>query len=151
VVLALLARTALGLIAGIVAAALGAFVLVRGISYPSRQNLVKVGDLRASVQHDPAAIDISFIRDLTTNPDGAAITVATINMVRSLKRKVIAEGVETESQLEFLRTHACDEIQGYYCSEPLHAADLAELRERHPAGTPWCAPASARCHRVAAG
>jgi hypothetical protein len=61
------------------------------------------------------------------------------------------DGVETEPQLEFLRTHACDEIQGYYCSHSLHAADLAELRERHPAGTPWCAPASARCLRVAAG
>ena len=85
-------------------------------------------------------IDISFIRDVTTNPDVAAITVAIINMARSLKMKVIAEGVETQPQLEFLRRHACDEMQGYYCSRPLPAAELAKLREEDRAGTPRCTP-----------
>ncbi len=77
---------------------------------------------------DTLKIDISFVRDLPTSEDGAAIAVAIINMARSLKMKVIAEGVETLPQLEWLRRHACDEIQGFYYSRPLPAADLARLR-----------------------
>ncbi len=93
---------------------------------------------------DTLKIDISFIRDLTTNEDGAAIAVAIISMARILKMTVIAEGVETQPQLDFLRTHACDEIQGYFFSRPLPAADLASLtnRKRTPTETP-IAPAVA--------
>ena len=56
-------------------------------------------------------------------------------MARSLKMKVIAEGVETLPQLEFLRRHACDEIQGYYCARPMPAAELAMRREETRAST----------------
>lgn len=77
---------------------------------------------------DTLKIDISFVRDLPTSEDGAAIAVAIINMARSLKMRVIAEGVETLPQLEWLRRHACDEIQGFYYSRPLPAEDLARLR-----------------------
>jgi EAL domain-containing protein (putative c-di-GMP-specific phosphodiesterase class I) len=49
-------------------------------------------------------------------------------MARSLKMRVVAEGVETRSQFDWLRGHACDEMQGYYYSRPLCAADLADLR-----------------------
>ena len=77
---------------------------------------------------DTLKIDISFIRDLTTSADGAAIAVAIIDMARSLKMQVIAEGVETASQLEWLRAHACDEIQGFLYSRPLPAEGLARLR-----------------------
>jgi diguanylate cyclase (GGDEF)-like protein len=77
---------------------------------------------------DTLKIDISFIRDLTTSADGAAIAVAIIDMARGLKMQVIAEGVETASQLEWLRAHACDEIQGFLYSRPLCADDLARLR-----------------------
>ncbi len=80
---------------------------------------------------DTLKIDISFIRDVTTNPASAAIAVAIIDMARSLKLKVVAEGVETEPQLEFLRRHACDEIQGFYCAQPMPAAELARLREQN--------------------
>jgi diguanylate cyclase (GGDEF)-like protein len=80
---------------------------------------------------DTLKIDISFIRDVTTNPASAAIAVAIIDMARSLKLKVVAEGVETEPQLEFLRRHACDEIQGYYCARPMPAAELARRREEN--------------------
>ena len=75
---------------------------------------------------DTLKIDISFIRDVTTNPASAAIAVDIIDMARSLKLKVVAEGVETESQLEFLRQHACDEIQGFYCARPMPAAELVK-------------------------
>ena len=76
---------------------------------------------------DTIKIDMSFIRDVTTNPDGAAIAIAIINMARGLEMTVIAEGVETAPQLEFLRQHACDEIQGYYCSRPLSEPDFTRL------------------------
>jgi diguanylate cyclase (GGDEF)-like protein/PAS domain S-box-containing protein len=70
-------------------------------------------------------IDRSFIRDVATNPDDAAIAVAIISMSKGLNLKVIAEGVENESQLSFLRNHACDEYQGYYFSRPLNPNDIA--------------------------
>jgi diguanylate cyclase (GGDEF)-like protein/PAS domain S-box-containing protein len=74
---------------------------------------------------DALKIDIAFIRDVTTNPDDAAITVAIINMAHSLRLKVVAEGVETREQLEFLRVHGCDEVQGYLLSKPLPAEQLS--------------------------
>jgi len=64
-------------------------------------------------------IDRSFITEVATNPEDATITSAIIGMAKSLKLKVIAEGVETEAQMQFLRVHRCDEIQGYYFSKPL--------------------------------
>jgi diguanylate cyclase (GGDEF)-like protein/PAS domain S-box-containing protein len=70
-------------------------------------------------------IDRSFIRDVAVNPDDAAITTAIINMSKSLNLKVIAEGVENEAQLSFLREHQCDEFQGYYFSRPLKSFDVA--------------------------
>jgi diguanylate cyclase (GGDEF)-like protein/PAS domain S-box-containing protein len=71
-------------------------------------------------------IDRSFIRDVATNPDDSAITAAIISMAKSLRLKVIAEGVESEAQMSFLRKHQCDEIQGYYFSKPLAVDKVAD-------------------------
>ena len=71
-------------------------------------------------------IDRSFIRDVAVNPDDAAITTAIISMAKSLNLKVIAEGVEDEAQMSFLRAHQCDEIQGYYFSKPLAVDKVAD-------------------------
>jgi diguanylate cyclase (GGDEF)-like protein/PAS domain S-box-containing protein len=71
-------------------------------------------------------IDRSFIRDVAVNPDDAAITTAIISMAKSLNLKVIAEGVEDEAQMSFLRAHQCDEIQGYYFSRSLTVDKVAD-------------------------
>ncbi len=76
---------------------------------------------------DTLKIDQSFIRDVTIDPDDAAIASTVIAMGHSLGHRVIAEGVETEAQLAFLRRHGCDEIQGYLFSRPLPATELSEL------------------------
>jgi diguanylate cyclase (GGDEF)-like protein len=76
---------------------------------------------------DKLKIDITFIREVTSNPDDAAIVLAIIRMAHSLKLDVIAEGVETAEQLAFLRRHRCDQIQGYYFSPPLPELELEQL------------------------
>ncbi|MEN6587571.1 MAG: EAL domain-containing protein [Sulfuricella sp.] len=75
-------------------------------------------------------IDQSFVRDICDDPDDAAIADAVISLGHSLKMQVIAEGVETVAQLEYLRAHGCDEFQGYYFSRPVPAEAFAELVRR---------------------
>lgn len=68
---------------------------------------------------DMLKIDKQFIADITRDPDDEAITTTIITMAHSLGLTVIAEGVEASEQLDFLREHACDEIQGFWLSQPL--------------------------------
>jgi diguanylate cyclase (GGDEF)-like protein/PAS domain S-box-containing protein len=76
---------------------------------------------------DALKIDQSFIRQITKTPEETSIVTAVISMGRSLKLRVVAEGVETAQELAFLRAHNCDEAQGYYFSRPVCAADFAKL------------------------
>jgi CheY-like chemotaxis protein len=76
---------------------------------------------------DALKIDRAFVRDITTNPEGAAITLAIIGLAHSLKLKVVAEGVETEGQLNFLSLHDCDEMQGFYFSKPAVPAECESM------------------------
>lgn len=83
---------------------------------------------------DALKLDRSFVRGLPHDDEDVAITNAVIALAHSLKLKVIAEGVETGEQLEFLRRAGCHMIQGYIISEPLPAEAFAELVREHGPG-----------------
>lgn len=76
---------------------------------------------------DTLKIDRSFVQDLHRDRDDAAICAAILAMAHELGLRVVAEGVELEEQVEFLRRHGCHEIQGFLYSKPLAAADLEAL------------------------
>ena len=76
---------------------------------------------------DALKIDQSFVSQITTVPDETIIVKAVISMGRSLKLRVVAEGVETQEQLAFLQAHQCDEAQGYFFSRPVPPRQFAKL------------------------
>ncbi|MCR8633294.1 putative bifunctional diguanylate cyclase/phosphodiesterase [Paenibacillus radicis (ex Xue et al. 2023)] len=80
---------------------------------------------------DKLKIDQSFVRDIMTDPNDAAIVASIIAMTRHMNLKVIAEGVETEEQLGFLHLNNCNEIQGYFFSRPLAAEQLEMMLMNH--------------------
>jgi diguanylate cyclase (GGDEF)-like protein len=88
---------------------------------------------------DKLKIDRSFVRELISNPDDVAIVKAIISLAHSLRLGVVAEGVETQEQLESLRELGCDQYQGFYCSPAVPADAFIELikrlREERPALT----------------
>jgi diguanylate cyclase (GGDEF)-like protein/PAS domain S-box-containing protein len=84
---------------------------------------------------DTLKIDQSFVRDITTDADDASIVSAVISMGKSLHMRVVAEGVETREQLEFLQEQSCPEGQGYYFSHPVVAREFTQLLGRSVVGT----------------
>lgn len=76
---------------------------------------------------DTLKIDQSFIKEIDTNQKGAEIASSIIGLAHNLKLNVIAEGVETRVELEFLRKNACDQIQGYLFSKPVPAKEFGEM------------------------
>jgi diguanylate cyclase (GGDEF)-like protein/PAS domain S-box-containing protein len=79
---------------------------------------------------DALKVDRSFINDISSNADNAMILSALINIGKSLKHRVVAEGVETEEQLHFLQQEGCSEGQGYFFCRPVIAEKFAEFLER---------------------
>lgn len=81
---------------------------------------------------DTIKIDRSFVSDITSNSDDAEIIRTIINMGRTLNKKIVAEGVETEEQLALLAEYNCDQVQGYLISRPVPGEDLTDmLREKN--------------------
>ena len=76
---------------------------------------------------DKVKIDQSFVRDITTDPDDAAIAKTIVSIAHDMRMKVVAEGTETEGQVDALRGYGCDEIQGYLFSKPLPADEFEVL------------------------
>ncbi len=84
---------------------------------------------------DTLKMDRSFIRNITQDSEDKAIIKSIINMGKHLSLTVVAEGVETEVQDDFLRRHVCDEMQGFYFSKPVGPDQFAELLRRHNASS----------------
>ncbi len=80
---------------------------------------------------DRLKIDQSFVRDMATDPDDAAIVSAVIQMAHALNLRTIAEGVENRELLRLLETYQCQEVQGYYFAKPMPAADFFEFATAH--------------------
>jgi diguanylate cyclase (GGDEF)-like protein/PAS domain S-box-containing protein len=78
---------------------------------------------------DSLKVDQSFVHEISSHKDDAAIVSAVISMGNSLKKRVIAEGVETREQLDFLTAEGCEEAQGYYFNRPMVADQFAKLLE----------------------
>jgi diguanylate cyclase (GGDEF)-like protein/PAS domain S-box-containing protein len=76
---------------------------------------------------DALKIDQSFVRQITTTPEQTTIVTAVIGIGRSLKLRVVAEGVETQAEMAFLQAHDCDEAQGYYFARPMPPRQFAAL------------------------
>jgi EAL domain-containing protein (putative c-di-GMP-specific phosphodiesterase class I) len=76
---------------------------------------------------DTLKIDRSFVQDISTNADGATLTRAIIHLAQNLRLKVVAEGVETEDQLAFLRANGCDEMQGYLFAKPAEPGECEKM------------------------
>jgi diguanylate cyclase (GGDEF)-like protein/PAS domain S-box-containing protein len=86
---------------------------------------------------DTLKLDQSFVQEITANAGDAIIVSAVISMGKSLKHRIVAEGVETLEQLVFLQDHGCDEGQGYYFSRPVTAQQFAKLLETGISATVW--------------
>jgi EAL domain-containing protein (putative c-di-GMP-specific phosphodiesterase class I) len=85
---------------------------------------------------DTLKIDATFIRDSVTNPDDASIVSAVINMGKSLRKRVIAEGIETAEQLALLRALKCPEGQGHYLGRAVAAEEFRPTRHYRYAHAP---------------
>ncbi len=113
-------ETTLGILRGIKSLGVRISIDDFGIGYSSLSSLKQF-------PIDSVKIDRSFIRDVTGISENKALTKAIIAMGRTLSLTVVAQGVETKEQADYLRQNACDEYQGFYLNKPMPADQMAEL------------------------
>jgi EAL domain-containing protein (putative c-di-GMP-specific phosphodiesterase class I) len=101
-----------------------------------------------SFPFDRIKIDRSFITDMVTNKDAAAIVNAIMALSRAMERPVVAEGVETKAQLELLQLQGCNEIQGYLIGKPLPIESYAHITGVMPQGSVSHRPRKRGHHRT---
>jgi EAL domain-containing protein (putative c-di-GMP-specific phosphodiesterase class I) len=92
---------------------------------------------------DTVKIDRSYIRDIVTQDGDSNLTEAIIAMGKSLSLTVVAQGVETKEQADFLREHACDEFQGFYFNKPVSAQQFTELLQAQTSGATYIGSSAA--------
>jgi diguanylate cyclase (GGDEF)-like protein len=97
---------------------------------------------------DTIKIDRSFIRDVATLPADSSLAKAIIAMGKSLSLTVVAQGVENEAQAEFLREHACDELQGFYFNRPVSTQQFTELLQAQTANVTYVGSRAALAKRL---
>jgi diguanylate cyclase (GGDEF)-like protein len=100
---------------------------------------------------DKLKIDRVFISEIVSRPEDASIVLAIVSLAHSLRLKVVAEGVETLEQLDFLKAAGCDEYQGFHFSRPLPAAAFEHLMRRSRETAPFNDEEAARTHSKLAG
>lgn len=92
---------------------------------------------------DKLKIDRGFISDVMTRPDDASIVRAIVSLAHNLRLKVVAEGVETQDQLEFLKSLGCDQYQGFHFSTPVSADAFEQMLRKQGAQEPAAAASEA--------
>jgi len=100
---------------------------------------------------DKLKIDRVFINEIASRPEDASIVCAIVSLAHSLRLKVVAEGVETPVQLDYLRAAGCDEYQGFHFSRPLPAADFERLIRESRSAVPFSEDEATRTHSKLAG
>jgi EAL domain-containing protein (putative c-di-GMP-specific phosphodiesterase class I) len=100
---------------------------------------------------DKLKIDRVFINEIASRPEDASIVCAIVSLAHSLRLKVVAEGVETPAQLDYLRAAGCDEYQGFHFSRPLPAADFERLIRESRSAVPFSEDEATRTHSKLAG
>ena len=78
-------------------------------------------------------MDRSFVSDINQGREGSALAITILTMAQNLRKKCVAEGVETNAQLTLLRDAGCDYIQGYLMGKPMSADDIFDLSQQRPA------------------